>query len=236
MSNKTNLYSVITGTGSYIPENIISGDSFLDAVFYDNGTIIDKDITEIIKKFSEITEINERRYVSDHIVNSDIAAIAAQSAIDDAGIDKESIDHIILCHNFGDIEKDSNRTTMIPALAAKVKSILGIHNPDCVAYDLIFGCPGWVQGVIQADYLLKSGDAKRVMVIGSETLSRIIDPHDRDSMIFSDGAAAIIFEAKSSEDPIGIIAHKSQTFATHGNLLSMGKSYNPNEDSGNSYL
>jgi 3-oxoacyl-[acyl-carrier-protein] synthase-3 len=236
MSNKTNLYSVITGTGSYIPENIISGDSFLNAVFYDNGNVIDKDITEIIKKFSEITEINERRYVSDHLVNSDIAAIAAQSAIDDAGIDKETIDHIILCHNFGDIEKDSNRTTMIPALAAKVKSTLGIQNPDCVAYDLIFGCPGWVQGVIQADYLLKSGDAKRVMVIGSETLSRIIDPHDRDSMIFSDGAAAIIFEAKTSEDPIGIIAHKSQTFATHGNLLSMGRSYNPKEDSGNSYL
>jgi len=237
MSNKTNLYSVITGTGSYIPENIISGDSFLNSVFYDNGTLIDKDINEIIKKFSEITEINERRYVDDNIVNSDIAAIAAQNAIADAGVAKEHIDHIILCHNFGDIDHGSNRTTMIPALAAKVKATLGIENPDCVAYDLIFGCPGWVQGVIQADYLLKSGDAKCVMVIGSETLSRIIDPHDRDSMIFSDGAAAVIFEAKESQDPVGIIAHKSQTFATtYGNLLSMGKSYNPNELSGNSYL
>jgi 3-oxoacyl-[acyl-carrier-protein] synthase-3 len=237
MSNKTNLYSVITGTGSYIPENIISGDSFLNSVFYDNGTLIDKDINEIIKKFSEITEINERRYVDDNIVNSDIAAIAAQNAIADAGVDKEQIDHIILCHNFGDITHGSNRTTMIPALAAKVKAILGIDNPDCVAYDVIFGCPGWVQGVIQADYLLKSGDAKCVMVIGSETLSRIIDPHDRDSMIFSDGAAAVIFEAKESQDTVGIIAHKSQTFATpYGNLLSMGKSYNPNELSGNSYL
>jgi len=237
MSNKTNLYSVITGTGSYIPENIISGDSFLNSVFYDNGTLIDKDINEIIKKFSEITEINERRYVDDNILNSDIAAIAAQNAIADAGVDKEQIDHIILCHNFGDITHGSNRTTMIPALAAKVKAILGIDNPDCVAYDVIFGCPGWVQGVIQADYLLKSGDAKCVMVIGSETLSRIIDPHDRDSMIFSDGAAAVIFEAKESQDTVGIIAHKSQTFATpYGNLLSMGKSYNPNELSGNSYL
>ena len=237
MSNKTNLYSVITGTGSFIPENIISGNSFLNSVFYDNGVVIDKDISEIINKFSEITEINERRYVNDEVVNSDIAAIAAQNAITDAGIDKEELDQIILCHNFGDIDKDSNRTTMIPALAAKVKAILGIQNPDCVAYDIIFGCPGWVQGVIQADYLLKSGDAKKVMVIGSETLSRIIDPHDRDSMIFSDGAAAIIFEAKESVAPIGIIAHKSQTFATtYGSLLSMGKSYNPNELSGNSYL
>jgi len=236
MSNKTNLYSVITGTGSFIPENIISGDSFLGATFYDNGTLIDKDITEIIKKFSEITEINERRYVNDEVVNSDIAAIAAQNAIDDAGIDKETLDQIILCHNFGDITLGSNRTTMIPALAAKVKEMLAIQNPDCVAYDIIFGCPGWVQGVIQANYLIQSGDAKRVMVIGSETLSRIIDPHDRDSMIFSDGAAAVIFEAKESEEPTGVIAHKSQTFANYGSLLSMGKSYNPDEQSGNSYL
>jgi 3-oxoacyl-[acyl-carrier-protein] synthase-3 len=237
MSNSTNLYSVITGTGSFIPENIISGDSFINSVFYDNGTLIDKDITEIIKKFSEITEIKERRYASDEVVNSDIAAIAAQNAITDAGIDKEELDQIILCHNFGDIQKGSNRTAMIPALAAKVKAILGIQNPDCIAYDIVFGCPGWVQGVIQADYLLKSGDVKRVMVIGSETLSRIIDPHDRDSMIFSDGAAAVIFEAKESDQPVGIIAHKSQTFAaTYGSLLTMGKSYNPNELSGNSYL
>jgi 3-oxoacyl-[acyl-carrier-protein] synthase-3 len=231
MSNKTNLYSVITGTGSFIPENIISGDSFLSSEFYDNGTLIDKDIKEIITKFSEITEINERRYVNDEVVNSDIAAVAANNALLDAGLNKEDLDQIILCHNFGDIDKGSNRTTMIPALAAKVKAILGIQNPDCVAYDIIFGCPGWVQGVIQADYLLKSGDANRVMVIGSETLSRIVDPHDRDSMIFSDGAAAVIFEAKESTEPIGIIAHKSQTFAsTYGSLLYMGKSYNPNDE------
>ena len=237
MSNKTKIHSVITGTGSFIPENIISGDSFLEAKFYDNGLLIDKDITEIIRKFSEITEINERRYINDNVVNSDIAAIAALNAIEDSGIDKEDLDQIILCHNFGDISIGTNRTTMIPALAAKVKEILGIQNPDCVAYDIIFGCPGWVQGVIQANYLIQSGDAKRVMVIGSETLSRIIDPHDRDSMIFSDGAAAVILEAKESDEPIGVIAHKSQTFATtYGSLLSMGKSYNPNDMSGNSYL
>lgn len=237
MSNKTNTYAVITGTGSYIPERIISGKQFLDSIFYDNGKIIDKDITEVINKFSEITEINERRYVDDELVNSDIAAIAAQKAIDSSGVDKESLDHIILCHNFGDIVVGSNRTNMIPALAAKVKQTLDIHNPDCIAYDIIFGCPGWVQGVIQANYLIQSGDAKRVMVIGSETLSRIIDPHDRDSMIFSDGAAAVIFEARESEEPTGIIAHKSQTFAApYGSLLVMGKSNNPAEVNGNLYL
>ena len=230
------IYSVITGTGSYIPENIISGDHFLASSFFDNGIKLDKENTEIIHKFSEITEIVERRYADNDLLNSDIAALAAQKAIDAAGIDKESLDHIIFCHNFGDIKINSNRMDMLPALAAKVKQLLKIENPDCVAYDIIFGCPGWVQGVIQADYLIKSGDAKKVMVIGSETLSRIIDPHDRDSMIFSDGAAAVIFEAEESDTPVGIIAHKSQTFASHASLLVMGSSNNPEETNGNTYL
>ena len=237
MSNKTKLHSVITGTGSYIPENIISGDSFLNATFFENGAVLDKDIAEIISKFTEITEIKERRYVDKDIVNSDIAAIAAERALEDAGIDKETLDHIIFCHNFGDVREGTNRMDILPALAAKVKQILNISNPDCVAYDIIFGCPGWVQGAIQANYLIQSGDAKKVMVIGSETLSRITDPHDRDSMIFSDGAAAVIFEAQESTENLGIIAHKTQTYAVnYGSLLVMGKSNNPEEANGNAYL
>ncbi|ATP58350.1 3-oxoacyl-ACP synthase [Pedobacter ginsengisoli] len=237
MGNKINLHSVITGTGSYIPENVISGDAFLNSTFYDNGVALEKDINEVINKFAEITEILERRYVDKDIVNSDIAAIAAQRAIDNAGIDKESLDHIIFCHNFGDVKNGSNRMDILPSLAAKVKQTLHILNPDCVAYDIIFGCPGWVQGAIQANYLIQSGDAKRVMVIGAETLSRITDPHDRDSMIFSDGAAAVIFEAQESENQLGIIAHKTQTFAVdYASLLVMGKSNNPSESNGNTYL
>lgn len=231
------IYSVITGTGSYIPENIISGDHFMGASFFDNGVKIDKENTEIISKFSEITEIVERRYACADINNSDMAGIAAQRAIADASIDKESLDHIIFCHNFGDVRLDSNRMDILPALAAKVKQQLSINNPDCVAYDIIFGCPGWVQGAIQADYLIRSGDAKRVMVIGSETLSRIIDPHDRDSMIFSDGAAAVIFEGKVSSEACGILAHKTQTFAVdYASLLVMGSSNNPDARDGNTYL
>ncbi|TCC95077.1 3-oxoacyl-ACP synthase III family protein [Pedobacter hiemivivus] len=237
MGIKINLHSVITGTGSYIPQNVISGNAFLNATFYDNGVKLEKENSEIISKFSEITEINERRYIDDNQVSSNIATIAAQRAIDDAKIDKESLDHIIFCHNFGDVKIGSNRMDILPSLAAKIKQALEIENPDCVAYDLIFGCPGWVQGAIQANYLIQSGDAKRVMVIGAETLSRIIDAHDRDSMIFADGAAAVIFEAQESDEPLGIIAHKTQTHAlTHGSLLVMGKSNNPDEKSDNAYL
>lgn len=237
MSNKSTFNSVITGTGSYIPEHIVPGDFFLNTTFYENGSVIEKEMSHIIGKFTEITEIRERRYISPELVNSDIAAIAAQRAIDSSGIDKESLDHIIFCHNFGDIKAGTNRMDMLPALAVKVKQILHIENPDCVAYDIIFGCPGWVQGAIQANYLIQSGDAKKVMVIGSETLSRITDPHDRDSMIFSDGAAAVIFEAGTQTGGPGILSHKTQTYAVnYGALLYMGPSNNPNEDNGNTYL
>jgi 3-oxoacyl-[acyl-carrier-protein] synthase-3 len=237
MGNKSNLHSVIIGTGSYIPDNIVSGEAFLQSTFYENGLRLEKANQDIIDKFAEITEIKERRYIDEDLVSSNIATIAAQRAIDNAQIDKETLDHIIFCHNFGDVQLGSNRMDILPALAAKVKAELGILNPDCVSYDIIFGCPGWVQGSIQANYLIKSGDAKRVLVIGAEALSRIIDPHDRDSMIFSDGAGAVVYEARESESAIGIIAHKTQTHAVnYSALLVMGKSYNPSETNGNSYL
>jgi len=237
MGNIKQISSVIAGTGSYIPDNIVSGDSFLNSTFYENGLILEKDNADIISKFSEITEIIERRYVDNDLMNSNIATIAAQRALDDASIDKETLDHIIFCHNFGDIQHGSTRMDILPALAAKVKQQLDIVNPDCVAYDIIFGCPGWVQGAIQANYLIQSGDAKRVLVIGSETLSRIIDPHDRDSMIFSDGAGAVVFQAVENEQPTGIIAHKTQSFAgKFASLLYMSKSCNPAATDGNMYM
>ncbi|MBY0245212.1 MAG: ketoacyl-ACP synthase III [Sphingobacteriaceae bacterium] len=237
MENKLEKYSTIIGTGSYIPENIINGDSFLNNQFFDNGVELDKSNKEIIEKFSEITEIKERRYADKQILNHQIGFYAAEKAIVDAKIDREKIDCIIFAHNFGDTRFESNRIDMIPSLASKVKELLQINNPNCVAYDLIFGCPGWVQGVIQANYLIKSGDAENVLVIGSETLSRNIDFHDRDCMIFSDGAGAVIFGAKESKEPTGIIAHKSQTHAVkYANLLTMGASNDLSENNGNLYL
>lgn len=237
MTSNKNLNTIIIGTGCYIPDNIVKGEAFINHKFFDSGEIIDKPNAEIIEKFSEITEIVERRYVCDHMVNSDMGAIAAKNAIEDANIDKETIDQIIFAHNFGDTREKTNRVEMIPSLAAKVKAELNIENPDCVAYDIVFGCPGWVQGVIQAHYMIRCGEAKRVLVIGSETLSRNIDPHDRDSMIFADGAGAVIFEAEESAKERGIISHKSQTYAVkYGALLTMGESSNHSDKCGNVYL
>jgi len=105
---------------------------------------------------------------------------------------------------------------------------LGIINPNTVCFDLPFGCAGWLQGVIQADFYIKAGAAQRVLVVGGETLSRISDPHDRDSMIYSDGAGAAILEARKSDTPIGILAHNTITDAgEHTYVLKMERSFNP---------
>lgn len=224
------VYSIITGTGNYIPTNRVKNNDFLKNEFYDiDGTKIDKSNKEIIDKFLKITTIEERRHVDDNLVTSDIAFFAAKKAILSAKIDKEELDYIIVAHNFGDVKNDNKQLNIVPSIASRVKFKLEIKNPFTVAYDLPFGCPGWLQAVIQADYYIKSGDAKKILIIGADILSRISDPHDRDSMLYSDGAGAIILEAKESESPIGILAHKtrSDTFL-YSNMLYMGKSYNKN--------
>lgn len=223
------IYSVITGTGSYIPTKRIRNEDFLKNEFYDkDGTKLDKTNQEIIDKFFEITTIAERRHANDDLVTSDIAYYAAVEALDSAKIDKEELDYIIVAQNFGDTKKDLNRMDAVPSLASRVKHKLGIKSPDTVAYDLLFGCPGWLQGSIQADYLIRSGDARKVMVIGADILSRVSDPHDRDSMLYADGAGATIFEAVRSNSPIGILAHKTQSDTLlYSKMLYMGKSYNP---------
>lgn len=229
MSAHHAFYSVITGTGRYIPAQIVKNEAFLQNEFYNvSGQRIAKSNKDIISKFQQITDIRERRYVEDDLVTSDMGFFAAEAALASAHADKETLDYIIVAHNFGDVLKDNKKTDMVPSLAARIKHKLGIHNPYTIAYDLPFGCPGWLQGLIQADYYIKSGDAKKILVIGAETLSRISDPHDIDSMIYSDGAGAVLVEAVQSEDPVGIIAHKtrSDTF-THAHLLRMDVSYNP---------
>ncbi|MDD3033551.1 MAG: ketoacyl-ACP synthase III [Bacteroidales bacterium] len=221
-------YSIVTSSGSYIPERCIKNEDFLSTKFFDaTGNIIKKTNNEIVEQFLDISTIAERRYVTDDLVASDIAALAAEEALKSASFDREELDYIIVAHNFGDIKYNNRKSDSVPALAARVKHILGIKNPATVAYDILFGCPGWLQAMIQADYYIKSGDAKKVMVIGAETLSRIYDPHDRDGMLYADGAGATILEAVESDTPIGMLAHKtrSDTFL-YSKMLYMDKSFN----------
>ncbi|WP_026461534.1 3-oxoacyl-ACP synthase III family protein [Adhaeribacter aquaticus] len=232
------LYSVITGTGNYLPETVISNQDFKDKVFYDsNGEKLSKPTSEIVDKFEQITDIKERRHVSDNLVTSDIATLAAQQALDSSNTDKEQLDYIIVAHNFGDVKAGNRKSDLVPSLAARVKYNLRIENPFTIAYDLPFGCAGWLQGLIQADYYLKSGDAKKILVIGAEVLSRISDPHDRDSMLYADGAGAVIMEARESEESVGILAHLTRSDTLEcAHLLRMDKSNNKAFDSQELFL
>jgi len=208
----TKRFSKIVGSGSCIPTVKIKNDHFLNHDFFEpNGQKIETPNQVIIEKFKEITGIEERRYATNDQQSSDLAYLAAKNALESSHIDKESLDYIIVAHNFGDVQPNSTLSNQLPCLAAKVKNHLQIENPNTICYDVLFGCPGWVQCMIQANYYIKSGDAQRVMVIGSETLSRVCDPFDRDSMIYSDGAGAVILEGFEGEDTSGIISHAMRT-------------------------
>ncbi len=230
MADKS-IYSVIKGSGRYIPKVVKKNSDFCNTEFYADGKKIDKTNEEIIEKFRQITGIEERRYVSDDLVASDIGFFAAEDALKSSGIDKETLDYVIVAHNFGDVKHDNRQADFMPSLASRIKHKLQIANPYTVAYDLPFGCPGWLQAMIQANYYIKSGDAKKILVIGTETLSRVADSHDRDGMIYSDGAGAVILEAVESEEPVGILAHKTRTDTlNHAFLLWNGPSNNPARD------
>ncbi|MCL5127594.1 3-oxoacyl-ACP synthase III family protein [Algibacter sp. L4_22] len=217
----------ITGTGSYIPDNVEKNENFHSNQFLNSdGTVINAPNEVIVRKFKAITGIDERRYAKNHLNTSDLASFAAEKAIENAKINREDLDYIIVAHNYGDVRHDSIQSDTVPSMASRVKHLLRIKNPSCVAYDLLFGCPGWIQGVIQANAFIKAGIAKKCLVIGAETLSRILDPHDRDSMIYADGAGAVVVESTDKEG--GILNHKSATYALdEAHYIYFGETNNP---------
>jgi 3-oxoacyl-[acyl-carrier-protein] synthase-3 len=233
------VYTKIVGTGSCIPNRIIENSYFQDFKFFDSKTKqpLEKTNDEIIQKFKEITNISERRWAEDELMNSDLAVLSVKDACDSSGIDPETLDFIIVGHNFGDVKTGSTHIDVLPSLANKVKAKLNIKNPSCICHDVISGCPGWTQGMIVADAYIRSGLFTRGVVVGSDVLSRISDPHDRDTMIYADGAGATIVEAIESDEPVGILSHSSRSDSvTYWSLLTNGSSYNPEEQSGAQYI
>lgn len=233
------LRSIITGTGCYIPPVIKKNDDFVAYSFFGgNNQPLNLPSQEIIKKFEQITGIEERRYAPDNLNTSDIAASAAKMAIEDSGIDAETIDQIIVAHNYGDVMKGKIQSDTVPSLASRVKHLLGIRNPACVPYDILFGCPGWLQGLIQADAFSRAGMAKTCLVIGAETLSRVLDSYDRDSMIFSDGAGASIIEHKETGDnQAGILGTSTRADClSEVSYINFGESYQADANSCTRYI
>lgn len=226
----------ITGLGSFIPDVIQKNDQFQNHTFLNmDGSAITSENGIIIEKFKAITGIEERRYAPSEMNSSDLGSKAAELAIKDAGIDPETLDYIICAHNYGDVQKGSNFSDIVPSLASRIKHNLRIQNPKCVAYDILFGCPGWIEGVIQAQAFIKAGMAKKCLVIGTEMLSRVVDDHDRDSMIYSDGAGASVIEEDDSDT--GILAFETATFTyDEAYFLFNGSSYNAEANQDTKYI
>ncbi len=231
--------SIITGTGSYIPSVIKKNSDFVSEVFFaEDGQRINQPTDRVVAKLEQITGIEERRYAPQTINTSDMATNAALLAIKDSGIDPETIDQIIVAHNYGDMRWGSVQPDTVPSLASRVKHNLGIHNTRCIPYDILFGCPGWVQGLIQADTYGRAGIAQKCLVIGAEMLSRIIDPSDRDSLIFSDGAGACIIEYKDAGAAnSGILSASTRSDCINEVFyIHFGESYAPQPDTCTRYI
>lgn len=233
------LQTVITGSGAYIPPIIQKNTDFANHIFYtEDNRLIETPAPLIAKKFSDITGIEERRYAPENMNASGMAIEAARLAIADSGINPEELDQIIVAHNYGDVVSASAQTDSVPSLASRVKNGLGIKNPAAIAYDILFGCPGWLQALVQADIYCKAGAAKKCLVIGTETLSRVIDVHDRDSMIFSDGAGACILEYKEvGDNGPGILGSNAQSNCTdEAWYIYFGKSNSPETNASTHYI
>src|SRR5579862_1748734 len=136
--NLSMVRSVITGSGSYIPPFVQTNQDFAQHEFFTaEGLPLAVEPSEVVNKFKKITGIEERRYTTDNLNASHIGYEAAKKAIVDSGINPETLDQIIVAHNFGNVIKGTIQTAAVPSLASQLKHALGIRNPNCVAYDIL---------------------------------------------------------------------------------------------------
>ncbi len=177
--------NIIIGTGSYLPEKIITNTDLEKMVDTNDQWIVDR------------TGIKQRHIAADNELTSDLAVNAAKNAISNAGISAGDIDLIIVATTTPD--------STFPSTAVCVQGKLGIKTST--AFDVQAVCSGFIFAMTTADSLMKSGNFKKALVIGAETISRIVDWTDRSTCIlFGDGAGAVILESKENEQTRGILS------------------------------
>ncbi len=221
--------SVISGIGSILPERVIPNSYFSDNKFFTkDGKPNSKSTKDVITKLEEISCIKSRRYIPENEDSVPMMKAAAGKAIEDAGLDKELVDGIIVAHNTGNMRPDGSGWDPIPNLASLVKNSLEIKNHECFAYDILFGCPGWIQGMIQAHQAIQNGEANYVLVVGVEVVSRVLDPHDVDSMLLGDGCGAAILAKSESYNTVGVLGYATFSHCQEDyRSIYIGKSNNP---------
>ncbi|MGH9948222.1 MAG: 3-oxoacyl-ACP synthase III family protein [Pyrinomonadaceae bacterium] len=205
--------TIILGTGSVLPDVAVPNSHFVSNEFYDHeGAKIERSGIEVIEKLEAITGIRERRYIPEDQDSIELMTAASRLAVADAGIDVNEFSGIIVAHNAGNMIPQTREFHTVPNLAACLKNALDCTNHDCFAYDILFGCPGWLQAVIQAHQTIQCGDADRILVTGLEVASRMLDPHDVDSMILADGCGACVVSASDAVNA-GILSHATYSHA-----------------------
>ncbi len=205
----------IIGTGTTLPAMVVKNDYFLKSEFYDKeGNKNEKPMAEVIEKLEAITGISERRYVPFDQDSVPFMVETALKTISDSGLEVNDIGGIIVAHNAGNMLVGHKAWHPVPNMAALLKNKINSTNHNCFAYDILFGCPGWVQGLVQAHQSIQMGEADNILVVGVEVASRLVDPHDLDSMIFADGCGACIL---SKSDEVGSAGFISSATFSHAN-------------------
>jgi 3-oxoacyl-[acyl-carrier-protein] synthase-3 len=195
-SNNGNRHSVVLGTGSALPRRRVTNDELAQTVDTTDQWIVER------------TGIRARYVAGDGETTASLGADAARRALEHAGLAATDIDLIVLATATPD--------QTFPSSATKVQATLGIN--DCVAFDVHAVCTGFLYALSVADSMLRSGNAKKALVIGAETFSRILDWDDRATcVLFGDGAGALVLAAEETES--GILATRLHADGRHNDLL-----------------
>lgn len=193
--------SVICGTGHYLPERIVENSWFEDKL----------DTTD--EWIRSRTGIERRHFAAEGQTTSDLAIRAAKAALDRAGMTADDIDGVVLATSTPDFT--------FPAVATMVQAGLGMKRG--FAYDVQAVCAGFVFALANADAMIRAGQADRILVIGAETFSRIMDWTDRGTcVLFGDGAGAVVLQAEDgagTSDDRGILASDLNSDGTYRELL-----------------
>jgi 3-oxoacyl-[acyl-carrier-protein] synthase-3 len=197
--------SIIKAVGGYLPDRIVTNHELSETVDTTHEWIVER------------TGIESRRFVSDGQLTSDLATFAAKDALNSADLSVDDIDIIIVATTTPDC--------IFPSTATRVQHKLGMKKG--LAFDVSAVCAGFLVALNVADSYIRSGYAKRIMVIGAEVLSRLLDMNDRRTcVLFADGAGAVIVEATSTENERGIIGIHMQS---DGSLFEVLNATGPRE-------
>lgn len=197
----TIIRSVVAGTGSYLPENLVSNTELEKTVDTSDEWIIAR------------TGIRQRHIAAEGEMTSDLALKAAQRALESAGLSGSDIDLIVLATSTPD--------QTFPATATRIQAALGMTGG--AAFDVQAVCSGFIFALATADNFIKAGQVKNALVIGAETFSRILDWKDRTTcVLFGDGAGAVVLTAKEgdgSNQDQGILSSHLHSDGRYNDLL-----------------